>query len=214
MKVILNKDLLPLGEEGDVKDVAKGYARNYLFPRGLALPYTDSTVALFESRRGEIEARKEEKRKDALGLKEKLEALELVIVMPAGANGKLYGAVTSQTVADELTKQGFQIERKRIELPGNSFKSVGKYKVAVKLYESAAAEMTITVEGQPVKVETPSAPVRKDRRHRDAEHLRDAEPASAESTQKSEAPSAAPAANAQEAAPAQEVSQEAATPEV
>jgi large subunit ribosomal protein L9 len=168
MKVILNKDLSPLGEEGDVKDVAKGYARNYLFPRGIALPYTDSTIALFESRREDIEARKTDKRKDALGLKEKLESLELVIVMPAGANGRLYGAVTSQTVVEELTKQGFQIERKRVEIPGNSFKSVGKYKVTVKLYESAAAEMTITVEGQPIKVETHASPVRKDRRRREA----------------------------------------------
>jgi large subunit ribosomal protein L9 len=73
-------------------------------------------------------------------------------------------------VADELTKQGFPVERKRVELPGNSFKSVGKYKVTVKLYESAAAELTITVEGQPVKVETPSsAPARGGRRRRDAE---------------------------------------------
>jgi large subunit ribosomal protein L9 len=169
MKVILNKDLSPLGEEGDVKDVAKGYARNYLFPRGIALPYTDRTVKLFEARREEIEARKAEKRKDAAGIREKLEALELVLTMPAGANGKLYGAVTSQTVVDELAKQGFQVERKRIELPGNSFKSVGKYKVAVKLYESAAAELTITVQGQPIKEEhhTP-APVRRGRRQEGA----------------------------------------------
>jgi large subunit ribosomal protein L9 len=200
MKVILNKDLSPLGEEGDVKDVAKGYARNYLFPRGIALPYTDSTVALFESRREEIEARKEDKRKDALSLKEKLENLELVIVMPAGANGRLYGAVTGQTVVDELTKRGFQIERKRVEVPGNSFKSVGKYKVTVKLYESAAAEIPITVEGQPVKVETPASPVRKDRRRRDAEAA-PAEPAK-------ENP--APTPDVQEAAP----SQEATAPEV
>jgi large subunit ribosomal protein L9 len=167
MKVILNKDLAPLGEEGDIKEVARGYARNYLFPRGIAMPHTDKTVAILESRRGEIEARKEEKRKDALGLKEKLEELELLIVMPAGANGRLYGAVTGQTVADELAKQGFQIERKRIELPGNSFKSVGKYKVALKLYESASAELSVAVEGQPLKVETPSAPARRDRRRRD-----------------------------------------------
>jgi large subunit ribosomal protein L9 len=167
MKVILNKDLAPLGEEGDIKDVAKGYARNFLFPRGFAMPYTDRTVAILESRRGEIEARKEEKRQDALGIKEKLETLELLLVMPAGANGRLYGAVTGQTVAEELARQGFQIERKRIELPGNSFKSVGKYKVMVKLYESAAAEVAVTVEGQPLKVETPSAPARRDRRRRD-----------------------------------------------
>ena len=62
MKVILNKDLAPLGEEGDVKDVAKGYARNYLFPRGIALPYNERTIKLFESRREEIEARKAQKR--------------------------------------------------------------------------------------------------------------------------------------------------------
>jgi large subunit ribosomal protein L9 len=158
--VILNKDLAALGEEGDVKDVAKGYARNYLFPRGIALPYTESTIKLFESRKDEIEARKEDKRKDALGLKEKLENLEITITMPAGANGKLYGAVTSQTVADELAKQGFQIERKRIELAGTSFKSVGKYKAAIKLYESAAAEISITVAGQEIKTETRHAPVR------------------------------------------------------
>lgn len=169
MKVILNKDLSPLGEEGDVKDVAKGYARNYLFPRGIALPYTESTIKLFESRREEIEARKADKRKDALGLKEKLEGLELLLSMPAGPNGKLYGAVTSQTVADELLKQGFPVERKRIELPGNSFKSVGKYKVTVKLYESAAAEVTVTVQGQELKVETKNPPPNRFRKHREAE---------------------------------------------
>ncbi|MDR1506896.1 MAG: 50S ribosomal protein L9 [Treponema sp.] len=164
MKVILNKDLAPLGEEGDVKDVAKGYARNYLFPRGIALPYTDKTVRIFEARRDEIEARKAVKRQGAAGLKETLEALSLVITMPAGANGKLYGAVTSQTIMEELAKQGFQVERKRIELPGNSFKSVGKYKVTVKLYENAQAECTITVEGQAIKAETPAAPARGRRR--------------------------------------------------
>jgi large subunit ribosomal protein L9 len=167
MKVILNKDLSPLGEEGDVRDVAKGYARNYLFPRGIALPYTENVIKIFESRREEIEARKEEKRKDSAGIQEKLEALNLEITMPAGANGRLYGAVTSQTVVDELAKQGFQIERKRIELAGNSFKSVGKYKVTVKLYENSAAEVTVTVQGQAIKTETKTPPSRAPRRRRD-----------------------------------------------
>lgn len=153
MKVILNKDVVPLGEEGDVKDVANGYARNYLFPRGLALPYTDKTVKLFEARRAEIEARKAEKRQDSAALKAQLEALEVVITMPAGANGKLYGAVTNQTIADELAKQNFKIERKRIEVPGNSFKSVGKYRVHVKLYESAVAEIAVSVLAQSGKHE-------------------------------------------------------------
>jgi large subunit ribosomal protein L9 len=166
MKVILNKDLNPLGEEGDIREVAKGYARNYLFPRGIALPYTDKTVKLFESRKEEIDGRKAAKRQDAAGIREKLEALELVITMPAGANGKLYGAVTSQSIAEELSKQGFPTERKRVELPGNSFKSVGKYKVTIKLYESASAEVGVTVQAQIVKTETkPAPPPRRGRRH-------------------------------------------------
>ncbi|MDR2434871.1 MAG: 50S ribosomal protein L9 [Treponema sp.] len=170
MKVILNKDLSTLGEEGDVKDVARGYARNYLFPRGIALPHTPQTLKIFEARREEIEVRKAQKRQNSQGLKEKLEALEISITMPAGANGKLYGAVTSQTVADELTKLGFQIERKRIELAGNSIKSTGKYKAVVKLYESASAEIQIVVIGQAVKTETPHGPARPGRRRRDEAH--------------------------------------------
>jgi large subunit ribosomal protein L9 len=168
MKVILNKDLSPLGEEGDVRDVARGYARNFLFPREIAVPYNDKTVKLFEARREEIEARKVEKRKDAAGQKEKLESLSLEISMPAGANGKLYGAVTSQTIADELARQGYQIERKRIELPGLHFKSIGKYRVSVKLYESSAAEIPVTVIGQEIKTETRASPARPPRRRRDA----------------------------------------------
>ena len=153
MKVILNKDLATLGEEGDVKEVAKGYARNYLFPRGIALPYTPRMIKVIEGRRAEIEARKEQKRLDARGIKEKLDTLELSLTMPAGANGKLYGAVTNQTIADELAKQGFQIERKRIELAGNGFKSVGKYKATIKLYENQSAEIVITIIAQEIKVE-------------------------------------------------------------
>jgi len=155
MKVILNKDLATLGEEGDVKDVAKGYARNYLFPRGIALPYTTKTIKLIEGRRAEIESRKEQKRQDARSVKEKLDSLEISISMPAGANGKLYGAVTNQTIADELAKNGFQIERRRIELAGSGFKNVGKYKAAVKLYENQSAEITVTIIAQEIKTESP-----------------------------------------------------------
>ncbi|MCL2800266.1 MAG: 50S ribosomal protein L9 [Treponema sp.] len=156
MKVILNKDLATLGEEGDVKEVAKGYARNYLFPRGIALPYTPRMIKIIESRRAEIESRKEQKRQDARGIKEKLGAFELSLTMPAGANGKLYGAVTNQTIADELNKNGFQIERKRIELPGNGFKNTGKYKAIVKLYENQSAEISVTIIAQEIKTEAPA----------------------------------------------------------
>jgi large subunit ribosomal protein L9 len=201
MKVILNKDLAPLGEEGDVKDVAKGYARNYLFPRGIALPYNERTAKLFESRKDEIETRKVQKRGDAAGLKEKLESLNLEITVPAGANGKLYGAVTSLTIVDELAKHGYQMERKKVELPGTSIKNIGKYKAIVKLYENASAEISVSVLGQEIKTETKkAAPARPTRRRREEPH----EEASHEEPSNEAAHAEAP----REEAPSQEVSGE------
>jgi large subunit ribosomal protein L9 len=158
MKVILYTDVKHLGEMGDVKNVANGYARNYLFPHSFAVPYNDETVAYFESRKEEIAARKEQKRKDAASLKEKLEATVVELVMPAGANGKLYGAVTSQTVADFLNKNGFEIERKKIELQGVTIKSVGNYHCTVHLYEALTAAVKVAVKAQEVKTETKAAP--------------------------------------------------------
>lgn len=148
MKVILNADVKHLGEEGDVKVVANGYYRNFLFPRNLAVPYNEATVAYFESRKAEIEAKKDAKRAASASLKEKLEATALEISVPAGTNGKLYGAVTSQTVMELLAKQGFEIERKKIEIPGLAIKSCGNYKVTIKLYEAQTAEVHLTVKAQ------------------------------------------------------------------
>lgn len=178
MKVILNEDVKHLGEEGDIKDVAKGYARNYLFPRNLAVPCNPFTLAHFENRKEEIEQKKAVKRQNAAGLKERLEALTITIVMPAGPNGKLYGAVTNQTISDELQKLGFEIERKRIELPGLTFKSVGNYSATLKLYESAVASVAVVVEAQPEAEKTTEAKPEKRsrRRHEETEQAADEQP--------------------------------------
>ncbi len=161
MKVILNVDVKHLGEEGDVKNVANGYARNYLLPRDLAVPYNEATVAIFEAKKAEIEARKEQKRKDSASLKEKLEGFELELVMPAGANGKLFGSVTNSVVADALAKQGYEIERKRIEIAGSAIKAVGSYKVTVKLYEAQTAEVKVVVKPQENENTAKAAPAKK-----------------------------------------------------
>ena len=190
MKVILNVDVKSLGEEGDVKNVANGYARNFLLPRNLAVPYNEATVAYFESRKAEIEARKEQKRKDSASLKDKLEALTLEVVMPAGANGKLYGAVSAHVVAEALAKQGFEIERKRIELPGAAIKSVGTFKVVIKLYEAQTAEVHVAVKAQNIEAseEKPAKPAK----NRAPKAETPAEPAAAPVAE--EAPAEAPAA--------------------
>ncbi len=148
MKVILNDDVKHLGEMGDVKNVANGYARNYLFPHGFAVPYNDDSVAYFESKKAEIEARKAQKRADSKTLKEKLEALTVELAMPAGSNGKLYGAVTNLTLAEYFNKNGYEIERKRIEVPGVTIKTTGSYTFKVRLYEAAIAEVKLTVKAQ------------------------------------------------------------------
>lgn len=173
MKVILNEDVKYLGEEGDIKNVAKGYARNYLFPRNLAVPCNEFTLAHFESRKEEIEAKKTAKRQDAAGLKEKLEALSIKILMPAGPNGKLYGAVTTQTLFDELQKLNFDIERKRIEIPGQTVKSTGVHKAIVKLYENTSAEISFTVEAQIAEEKPVKASEKKGRRPRRDEEASD-----------------------------------------
>ena len=172
MRVILNQDVPNLGELGDVKDVAPGYARNFLFPRSLAFAKNAKSVALFERRKAEIEAIKASKRSASANLKEKIEAEEIALVLPAGANGKLYGAVTVHNVADELLKKGIDIDRKRIEVPGRSIKSVGSYKIAIRLYEKDEATLRIAIQGQAVKAETKEeAPKPRRRRYeeRDAE---------------------------------------------
>ncbi|MDD3980715.1 MAG: 50S ribosomal protein L9 [Spirochaetia bacterium] len=153
MKVILNQDVPNLGEIGDVKVVAPGYARNYLLPRDLAVVYNARSVQLFEQRKNEILSIKEEKRKASSSLKERIESEELSVTMPAGANGKLYGAVTNATVADELLKKGLEIDRKKIEVPGRSIKNTGSYKIDIHLYEKESAILKLTVLGQEVKAE-------------------------------------------------------------
>jgi len=157
MKVILNVDVKSLGEEGDVKNVANGYARNFLLPRNLAVPYNEMTAAIFEEKKAEIEARKELKRKASASLKEKLEENPIEVFMPAAANGKLYGAVTPHVVAEAIAKLGFDVERKKIDMAGMAIKTVGSYKVTIKLYESQTAEIHLAVKAQLSKEEAEKA---------------------------------------------------------
>jgi large subunit ribosomal protein L9 len=146
MKVILNQDVTGLGEEGDIKDVANGYARNYLLPQNLALPYTKQNLTQLETRRTAIESRKEEKRREAMSIKERLESEELVFTMPAGDSGKLFGSVNNAMVVQELEKLGYSIEKKRVEVPEHNIRMIGNYAVKVRLYGNEEAQLNIVVE--------------------------------------------------------------------
>jgi large subunit ribosomal protein L9 len=148
MKIIIMQDIPHLGEEGDIREVARGYARNFLFPKKLAVPYNPHSLHILEQRQNVIAKRKQEKREAASGLKEKLEQEQLEFVHAAGENGKLFGAITGANVAEELEKRGFQIEKKRISVPDHTIKQVGEYKIKIRLYENEEAEIKVSVKAQ------------------------------------------------------------------
>ena len=145
MKIILNNDVIHLGEEGDVVTVKDGYARNYLLPTGAAVIYNKANAALFKQRAEQIEKRKAEKRAASASLKERLDTVSISLVVTAGESGKLFGSVTSQMVQEALLKEGFEIEKKKLDVPTHAIKMTGTYHIVAHLYENDKANITLNV---------------------------------------------------------------------
>lgn len=194
MKIILNQDVVNLGEEGDVVVVKDGYARNYLLPTKAAVLYNKTNAAIFASRAAQIEKRKVEKRAQSASMKEKLDATVLNIIVPAGESGKLFGSVTSTMVQEALAKQGIEIERKKIEVATHAIKMVGTYSVVVHLYENEFSHVKLVVESEEMV---------KERKAAEAKAEAEAK-AKAEAEAKAQAEAEAAAAEAAEEAPAAE----------
>ncbi len=145
MKIILNQDVVHVGEEGDVVTVKDGYARNYLLPTGAAVIYNRTNAAIFDQKREQIEKRKIEKREASASLKEKLDKVSLTIVVPAGESGKLFGSVTSLMVQEALKKEGFDIEKKKLDVPTHAIKMTGTYQIIAHLYENDKSVIALNV---------------------------------------------------------------------
>ena len=145
MKIILNNDVIHLGEEGDVVTVKDGYARNYLLPTGAAVIYNKANAALFKQRAEQIEKRKAEKRAASASLKDRLDNVTISITVTAGESGKLFGSVTSQMVQEALLKEGFEIEKKKLDVPTHAIKMIGTYHIVAHLYENDKATITLNV---------------------------------------------------------------------
>ncbi len=145
MKVILYREVPSLGEEGDIKTVADGYARNYLIPQKLAVRYTKVTETELAQKQQAISRRKAEKALSAAGDKAKIESLEMQLLAVTGESGKLFGSVTSSAIVEYLHTQGIMVERKRIELPENGIKVVGNHTVTVKLHGGEKALLNVNV---------------------------------------------------------------------
>ena len=145
MKIILNNDVVHLGEEGDVVTVKDGYARNYLLPTGAAVIYNKANAAMFKQRAEQIAKRKAEKRAASASLKERLDNVTISLVVTAGESGKLFGSVTSQMVQEALLKEGFEIEKKKLDVPTHAIKMTGTYHIVAHLYENDKANITLNV---------------------------------------------------------------------
>jgi len=147
MKVILNKTVTGLGDEGDVVAVKGGFARNYLFPRGIAKNATKNNIAVVQNEINDRQVREAKTRENLEALTKQLDKLSLKFELVAGEDERLFGSVTSQMIADAITEKGYTVAKKEIEIP-EPIKHVGKYFVHVKLGPELDAKIKVKVTAQ------------------------------------------------------------------
>jgi large subunit ribosomal protein L9 len=147
MKVILKADVKGVGKKGEVINASTGYARNYLFPRNLAVEATEGSMKTLEKQR-ELEAQKRaEELEEARKLAKKLEGMTVEIKVKAGENGKLFGSITSKDISESLKEQySIDIDKKKIVL-SEPIKVAGGYTSEVKVYPEVNAKLKVLVEG-------------------------------------------------------------------
>jgi large subunit ribosomal protein L9 len=144
MEVILREDIEKLGTRGDTVKVSPGYARNYLLPKRLAVTATGANKTIVEQeRQGHL--RKEAKiQADAADLGKMMANVEITIAQKAGENDQLFGSVTSADIAAALEKQGYTIERRKVQLD-EPIKTLGDFKVAVRLHKEVSIDIPVHV---------------------------------------------------------------------
>jgi large subunit ribosomal protein L9 len=146
MQVLLLKDVEGLGRAGDVKDVAGGYARNFLIPRKLAVPATEGALRQARTIKQAVQQRQDRRLSEAQALAARIEGQELTFHMRAGEGERLYGSVTSTDIAEALSRMvGAEIDRRWIELE-HSLKTLGRHNVTVRLGPGISAQVAVQIE--------------------------------------------------------------------
>jgi large subunit ribosomal protein L9 len=144
MKVILQKDIPNLGDAGDIREVAAGYARNYLLPRGMVILADDSSKKAAEHQKKLIRIKKEKRKKLSQKLAESLSGIELTIAARVGEEGKLFGSVTAMDIAKKLKEMGHEIDKRKIILD-SPIRQEGEYGVKIRLDEGQAPAVKVIV---------------------------------------------------------------------
>ena len=145
MKVILTQDIATLGKSGDMKSVADGYATNFLIPKRLAVPAAGGAYRAWQHDVASREDKRKREREDAEVAATRISSTTLTMGVKVGDGGKLYGSITSKDIADALARRGIDVDRHKIDLE-EPLKSLGTYKVAVRVLSGLTPEVTIVVE--------------------------------------------------------------------
>ena len=145
MKVILTQDVAKLGKSGELKTVADGYATNFLIPQGVAVPAAGGAFRAWQHDIASREDKRKRDREDAEIAATRIASTTLTMGVKVGEGGKLFGSITAKDIADALARRGIEVDRHKIDLE-EPLKSLGTYKVAVKVSSGWAPEVTIVVE--------------------------------------------------------------------
>jgi len=147
MEVILKEDVPNLGLRGEVVKVADGFGRNYLLPRKMAMQATEANKAVIAQMKVAAERRSASEKAQAEELLTKIEPIVLNFTRKAGEQGHLFGSVTSADIAAELALQGYEVDRRKIQL-SEPLKSTGDFKIAIRLHREVTARITVKVLGE------------------------------------------------------------------
>jgi len=145
MKVILQKDVPNLGDAGDIKDVADGYARNYLLPQKLVILANSSSQKAAEHQKRLIKFKKEKRKKVSEKLSESMSGIEIKLTAQVGDEDKLFGSITTMDIAKQLKTLGFEIDKRKIQME-QPIKELGEFEIPVKLEEGLTAKIKVIVE--------------------------------------------------------------------
>ncbi len=148
MQIILMEKIANLGKLGEIVNVKRGYARNYLIPQGKAARATETSIAEFESKRAELEKNQATTLAAAEALAEKIDGLLIQITQKTGGEGKLFGSVTAANISDALEEQGFSIEKSMIRMPQGQLKQVGDHPIIIVLHSDVSAHITVSILGE------------------------------------------------------------------
>jgi large subunit ribosomal protein L9 len=144
MKVILKEDVRNIGTMGQIVDVADGYARNFLVPKGLAVEANVKNIRSLEHAKKTIQEKAKKIRGQAQDLSDKIANMTIVIKAKSGEEGKLFGSVTSMDIAEQMKNQGIAIDKKKIVIE-EPIKRLGLYSVGIKLHSDVASQVTLQV---------------------------------------------------------------------